>query len=106
SFQLAGQIVSQSPRGDTRADDGSTVVLRMSLGPTVVAVPDVKGQTRAAATRTLREAGLGVTIARGPSGSVPPGKVASTSPPASTQATRGSKVTVTLSTGPQRIKMP
>ena len=101
-----GQIVSQSPRADTEADEGSDVVLRLSLGPGVVAVPDVRGQSRAAATRALEGSGLGVTFARGPSPTVPPGKVASTSPAATTDANRGTKVVVTISTGPQKVKVP
>jgi beta-lactam-binding protein with PASTA domain len=106
SEQPGGQIVSQSPRPDRRADKGSTVVLRMSMGPTLVIVPDLLRQSPAAVTRALQAIGLGTTRARAPSSSVPRGQVAATEPAASMQASRGSKVIVTVSTGPERVKVP
>ena len=106
SDEPSGQIVAQSPRPGVTVDEDSTVVLRLSLGPGLVVVPDVRGQSRGAATRQLKEAGLGVTLASAASSTVPKGKVASTSPAASNQANRGSDVILSVSTGPQRVKTP
>ncbi|OIQ85662.1 penicillin-binding protein 2D [mine drainage metagenome] len=64
-------------------------------------VPDVTGQSPAAATSTLQTAGFTVTI--DPTqvySSQPAGTVASTNPAANSNVTRGSGVVLTLSMGP------
>ena len=51
--QPAGQVVDQSPPGNSTASNGSSVTLSVSKGPTTVTVPDVSLQTVAGARATL-----------------------------------------------------
>jgi len=62
SNQPAGQVVDQSPPGNSTASKGSSVTLSVSKGPTTVTVPDVSLQTAADARATLRAAGFKVTV--------------------------------------------
>jgi serine/threonine-protein kinase len=59
STQTPGTVISQSPTGPAAA--GSTVVLVVAQAPPMVKVPDVTGQTPAAATKTLKKSGFTVT---------------------------------------------
>ena len=53
-----GVVITQDPAAGLQIDVGSTVAITVSTGPAPVAVPDVTGQTLAAATQTLQQAGL------------------------------------------------
>ena len=53
SNQPAGQVVDQSPPGNSTASKGSSVTLSVSKGPTTVTVPDVSLQTGPDARATL-----------------------------------------------------
>lgn len=54
-----GKVVRIAPRGDgARVSPGESVTLVVSKGPAPVEVPDVSGQTVAAAMQTLRDAGF------------------------------------------------
>ena len=57
----AGQVVGQSPGGDTRVPPGSTVNLVVAKEPTTAKVPDVTGDTARGATDELQAAGLKVS---------------------------------------------
>ncbi|MEI7889541.1 MAG: Stk1 family PASTA domain-containing Ser/Thr kinase [Actinomycetes bacterium] len=91
SSQPPGTVLSQSPAGGSKADKGSTVVLTVSAP--WVTVPDVSGMTQAAATSALTADGFKVQVA-GTSG--PTATVLSQSPSASSDAPKGSTVTITL----------
>lgn len=56
----AGSIIMQSPEGGTKAPAGTTVTIRISLGPDQkkVSVPDVMGKSEEEAMVLLVEAGL------------------------------------------------
>ncbi len=60
--QPAGIVVSQVPTGSSTATKGSTVTLSVSNGPQTTPLPDVSGQTEAAAKATLTAAGFKVTV--------------------------------------------
>lgn len=68
----------------------------------LVTVPDVVGDTQAAATATLQGDGFVVAIVQDYSATVPSGNVASQSPAAGVDANPGSTVTLTISLGPAR----
>jgi serine/threonine-protein kinase len=106
SSQPSGLVVGQSPRPRARADKHSTVVLKLSAGPASTSVPQLQRQSPPAAEQALREAGLTFTVVRRPSTAVPAGQVASVSPPALSQIPRGAQVTLAVSTGPARVRMP
>jgi eukaryotic-like serine/threonine-protein kinase len=58
--QPKGTVISQTPTSGTSVDKGSTVTLTISKGPDTAKVPDVTGQTQAAATAALQAAGFQV----------------------------------------------
>jgi serine/threonine-protein kinase len=99
-----GTVVAQAPAADKEVAEGTTVALTVSSGaspsPTpTLAIPDVVGSTQAAAVQMLGEAGFVVLIAE--EGSLTPaGEVISQLPTAGVMAASGSKVTITVSTGP------
>ena len=92
------------------AIDGSGAKLVASSGITLtVHVPNVVGMTLSKAEEAITAAGL--TLAKGgtlyPSSEViPAGQVISQNPPAETVVTKGSSVTLSISTGPQLIPVP
>ena len=64
-----------------------------------VTVPDVVGQTQADATTALQSAGFVVAVVTAASSTVPAGAVISQVPAGGAEATAGSTVTITVSTG-------
>ena len=97
SNQPAGQVVDQSPPGNSTASKGSSVTLSVSKGPTTVTVPDVSLQTAAAARVTLRAAVFKVAVVRQDTDDESlDGLVMSQDPGGNTQADPKSTVTLTV----------
>jgi beta-lactam-binding protein with PASTA domain len=85
---------------------GSAVNLVVSTGPAQVAVPNVVGQTQAAAATAITGAGLvvgTVTTVRTSIGAAASGRVISESPVAGKLVTLGSAVNLVVSTGPAQL---
>ena len=103
----AGLVISQTPAGGTLAPFGSAVALVVSTGPCDVTVPDVVGQTQAAAAASLTAANLLLgTVTEACSNTVAAGLVISQNPAAGSPAPFGSAVAVTVSTGPCNVVVP
>ena len=99
SNQPAGEVVDQSPPGNSTASKGSSVTLSVSKGPTTVTVPDVALQPVADARATLRAAGFKVTVVRQDTDDESlDGLVMSQDPAGSSQADPKSTVTITVGT--------
>ena len=95
--QAKGRVVRQRPPAGAEARRGATVVLTVSKGPQIVAVPSVMGQTEAAATAALRRVGLRVNIVRVPApGPVPEGSVVAQNPKGGVKAPKGSTVRLNI----------
>jgi serine/threonine-protein kinase len=56
-----GDVISQSPSGNSKAAPGSTVSIVVAKAATTTQIPDVRGQAAATATSALQAAGLEVT---------------------------------------------
>ncbi|MFN7976698.1 MAG: PASTA domain-containing protein [Vicinamibacterales bacterium] len=96
----AGQVISQTPAGGTVVPAGGIVSLVVSAGPPPAAVPNVVGQTQAAAQGQLVNARLtlgAVTLAT--SATVPAGEVIAQTPTAGSSAAPGSAVDLVVSRG-------
>jgi serine/threonine-protein kinase len=95
----AGTVISQDPIGGNTAKQGDTVTITVSTGKEKATVPDVTGEDAASAAAALRNAGFVVGQVNQPSDTADSGTVISTDPSAGSQADKGSKVTMTVSTG-------
>ena len=97
SEQPAGEVVTQSPPGNSTAARGSSVTLSVSKGPTTVEVPDVTLQPLADARTTLIAAGFKVLVIREDTDDPTlDGYVLNQNPAGSTQADPGTTITVTV----------
>lgn len=93
SSVAAGLVFLQNPVGGTIVASGSTVDITLSLGPQVVAVPDILGLSAAAADAAIEGAGLSVGSISGVlDPSTPVGDVSTQSPVAGTLVSVGSAV--------------
>src|SRR6184192_469545 len=107
STVAAGSVISESPPAGTKVASGSPVNLVVSSGPAQVAVPNVVGQTQAAAASAITGAGLTVgAVTMQSSSTVASGSVISESPPAGTKVASGSPVNLVVSSGPAQIAVP
>ncbi|MEO0576492.1 MAG: PASTA domain-containing protein [Pseudomonadota bacterium] len=103
----AGDVISQDPTAGTQVPEQTAVDLVVSLGPPMVATPNVVGQTQAQAESAITAVGLVVgTVTRQNSASVPAGSVISQNPTATTMAIVGSAVNLTVSDGPPTVSVP
>jgi len=98
-----GNVISQSPAAGTSVASGLAVNLVVSSGappPAPVPVPNVVGQTQAAATSAITGAGLTVgTVTMQSSTTVASGTVIGQNPAAGAQSASGSAVDLVVSTG-------
>ena len=101
-----GQVVAQKPDAGTTIKKGGSVTLSVSIGPGDTTVPNVVGQSFDNANTLLTTAGFKVAKLEQPSDQVPTGIIVSSNPAAGAKAAKGSPVTVTVSTGAQKVKVP
>ncbi len=99
SGEAEGTVVTMDPAGGTQAGKGSTVTLTVSSGTEKVEVPDVANLKQSDATRILQDAGFKTSVVNQESDTVNEGLVISTIPNAGTKASKGSTVTVRVSSG-------
>lgn len=103
-----GQIISQDPQAQQTLPAGGTVKVVVSGGAGQQIVPNVQGQTLAAAQTLLQGAPYKfvVTITQEPSDTVADGTVIRTTPEFGLPADSGAKVTVFVSSGPRKVAVP
>jgi serine/threonine-protein kinase len=99
-------VLEQDPLGGEKADEGTSVTLTVSSGPSIVQIPDVSGLTQRQATTRLEDAGLLVDPGFGFSESVPEGRAVGTEPVAGTSLPSGSTVQLVISRGSNRVEVP
>ncbi|MBW8735668.1 MAG: Stk1 family PASTA domain-containing Ser/Thr kinase [Streptomyces turgidiscabies] len=102
-----GSVISTSPDAGTERRAGSAVALVVSKG-SPVEVSDVTGSDLADARAELEQAGLKVKVATKAvnSDEFEQGQVAVQSPEGGSEAEQGDTVTLTVSKGPEMIKVP
>jgi len=89
----AGNVISQTPNSG-QGKKGDTIALVVSKGPVMVAVPSVRGKSKADATSTLQAAGFRVTTKSIVSSGIAFGLAYGTDPAAGSMAPEGSTVTL------------
>src|SRR5206468_2631747 len=99
-------VLDQDPSAGAKVKEHSRVRLNVSRGPPLVAVPLLASTDDEAAARAkIEQAGLTVGTVQTPySEDVPKGRVLSSSPTG--RAPKGSKVTVSVSKGPDLVTVP
>ena len=103
-----GQIISQDPQAQQVLPVGGTVKVVISGGAGQLPVPNVENQTLEAAQTLLQGAPykFTVTIAQEANNTIAEGLVVRTDPVFGIPADSGSKVTVYVSSGPQKVVVP
>jgi beta-lactam-binding protein with PASTA domain/tRNA A-37 threonylcarbamoyl transferase component Bud32 len=95
-----GEIIATSPGSGARIGSGSAVTLIVSLGPQMIQVPNVSGESLQAAEANLRAAHLSIgAITKMPS-TVQAGDVIATTPPAYSTTPQTRPIRITISAGP------
>jgi serine protease len=103
-----GGVISQGVAAGTSVAVGTPVAIVLSSGPPPpVAVPSVTGQTQAAATTAIANAGLVLgTVSTEASSTVASGSVISQTPAAGTSVAPGTSVSLVVSTGAPGVGGP
>ncbi|MGQ4417830.1 Stk1 family PASTA domain-containing Ser/Thr kinase [Streptomyces sp. SAS_269] len=101
-----GSVISTDPEPGIKRHAGSAIALLVSKG-NPVDVPDVSGEDPDSARQDLEDAGLKVRIsAQQVNSEYDKGQVARQTPKADSQAAEGDTVTLTLSKGPEMVRVP
>ena len=100
-----GLVMFQSPASGNYLDPGATVELVVSSGPAAFEMPDVVGMTEDQARSALTAKGLAVSVSYEYS-TKDSGTVLSQSIPEGDSVTRGTTVSLTVSSGQKTIRVP
>ena len=101
----AGQVIRSEPGGGTTATRGSTVVLTVSKGQKLAKVPVLVGTQRSVAVQQIRGRGLTPGVEEEESAK-PAGEVIRQAPSAGSELPRGSSVSIVVSKGEKKTKVP
>jgi len=103
----AGSVIATEPGPGERVVEGETVQATVSRGAERFPVPALRGKDVSEVEQLLVDANLqpGTPVLVWHE-TVPEGEVISTSPPRGTELRRGTEVVVTLSKGPEPIRVP
>jgi len=104
----AGKVIRTDPAAGTTVQQGDVIKLVVSAGPNQVSVPPVEGlsQTNAEALLKSDAYGFVVTVQQEAHPTVAAGNAIRTDPAANTLADKGSALTLFISTGPEKVKVP
>jgi beta-lactam-binding protein with PASTA domain/predicted Ser/Thr protein kinase len=102
----AGTVFDQDPKPGVELDRNETVRISVSLGPVPVEVPDVRNRKVDSASDLLTERGFQVTVVQMPDDRVPVDTVLDQDPKPGGTAPRGSKITITVSSGREQVAVP
>ena len=106
SSQPFDQVVDQDPNPGEEAEEGSTVTLEVSDGPGTVLVPPVANLRQGQAIKELEDAGLKVTVDSESSDKVKKDFAIRTVPPEGKEVTKGTRVRLLVSSGPEQVAVP
>ncbi|MCL2632025.1 MAG: Stk1 family PASTA domain-containing Ser/Thr kinase [Coriobacteriia bacterium] len=103
----AGRICRQSPEANIMVDEGTTIKFWISKGKESTTVPSVVNEQINDAERILFDSGFEVgTVTREFSDTVPKDYVIRQSPTSGTTQTKGTKINLTVSDGPDKVAVP
>lgn len=101
-------VIRTNPTAHSALRPGTSVELVVSSGKEQTDVPNLKGMTIEGAAQALKSAGLVLNeqVSEEPSDATAQGLVLSQDPPASAHISKGSPVTITVSSGPKQVSVP
>jgi eukaryotic-like serine/threonine-protein kinase len=99
-------VISQNPVGNQQGHKNDVVQLTVSLGPAPITLEDYTNQSEANARNTITKLGLKVQTTQTSSDTVSQGNVISQDPSAGKEIAKGDTVTLTISSGPQKVSVP
>ncbi len=101
----AGLVIRSDPSGGSTATRGSAVVLTVSKGAKLATVPVLVGTQRSVAVQQIRGRGLTPSVEEEESAK-PAGEVIRQSPSAGSELPRGAAVSIVVSKGEQKARVP
>ena len=103
-----GTVIRTNPTAGSQLQRGTSVTLTVSSGREITDVPDVTDMTAAEAERALADVGLLLEqqVEEDTSDDITAGRIMDQNPPIGAQVPKGSRVTITVSTGPALIRIP
>ena len=101
-----GQVSNQSPKKGKKVEKNSTIKLWISSGSGTTSVPDVTGQSEAAAKKALTGAGFEVNVEYSYDSAVAQGTVISQNPKGGQKAQPGDSITIVVSQGQELATVP
>ena len=103
-----GTVIRTNPTAGSQLQKGTSVTLTVSSGREITDVPDVTDMTPQEAADALAEVDLLLEqqVNEDTSETVTAGRIMSQSPPAGAQISKGSRVSITVSTGPALVRIP
>jgi serine/threonine-protein kinase len=104
--KAANVVFSQDPAAGIKTDKGSEITLKVSSGAELLDVPDVIGSQLEEARRLLEADGFEVEPVESPDEEAEPGEVVDQDPAGGSQAPKGAKITLTISSGAAERPVP
>lgn len=103
-----GNAITTKPGPNSTVPDGTAITLVISSGREITDTPDLTGMTTEEASQALQKAKLKLnpTVKEESSDDVPAGQVISQNPAQGSQVSVGTKVTITVSTGKEKVRVP
>ncbi|MBC3179240.1 Stk1 family PASTA domain-containing Ser/Thr kinase [Corynebacterium lujinxingii] len=103
-----GDVISSNPAAGSELKAGTPVKLTVSSGREMTDVPDITNLTTDEAVEELKKAGLELNpnVRREASDNIPEGAILSQQPAGGTQIAKGSRIGITVSSGPDMVQVP
>ncbi|MHB1808193.1 MAG: Stk1 family PASTA domain-containing Ser/Thr kinase [Solirubrobacteraceae bacterium] len=102
----AGNVVTETPSAGSKLKRGSTVTLVVSSGRGTSTIPKVTGLSEHDAGEALHKAKLKYDVSRRASEAFAAGEAIGTEPKAAKRVPSGKEVTLIVSSGPQKVRVP
>ena len=107
TFEQQGRVIGQTPQGGASEEVGSKVTITVGTGPSSVQVPSLYGNNPDQAAEVLGGVGLELgVVSRDYNADLTQGLIFYQEPAAEQSVEPGSKVNVTVSLGPEPVKVP
>ncbi len=103
----AGLVIQQQTRAGTMVEKNSTIIVVVSIGPESVTIPNVVGYKQAEATVAIENLGLTVgSVQEEYSDTQEAGKVIRLDPEIGSSVAPGTKITIVVSKGKEKVTVP